>query len=198
MTARLSKPLAALAAASALLAGCVSFGPEVPEQLIGLTPEMTATAGEMARADAGPSFVVLDPDVGQKLDVLRVPVQIDPSSIAYVQDATWVERPARQFRSLLAETIRAKTGRLVIEGDDLEVTGDLFVSGRLLDMGYDVGSQSVVVRYDAVLEGRDGAVRSRRFESRVPGVSATAVSVAPALNRAANDVAQQVADWLVS
>jgi ABC-type uncharacterized transport system auxiliary subunit len=30
----------------------------------------------------------------------------------------------------------------------------------------------------------------------VPGVSATAESIAPALNRAANQVAKEVADWV--
>jgi len=41
-----------------------------------------------------------------------------------------------------------------------------------------------------------GTVSTKRFESVVNGVAADAVQVAPALNQAANEVAQQVADWL--
>ncbi|MEZ5743397.1 MAG: ABC-type transport auxiliary lipoprotein family protein [Sphingomonadaceae bacterium] len=192
-----TKTLAALAP-FALLAGCVSLGGgEPPDQLISLTPAQRAPAGEMGAGKAGEALVVLDPDTDRRLDVLRVPVQIDGSSIAYVKDAVWVEKPARQFRRLLAETMRAKTGQIVIEGSDFEVTGKTIVSGRLLDMGYDAQDQAVIVRYDAVVTDGSGTVRSRRFEARVPGIAAESSQVAPALNSAANDIAQEVADWLV-
>jgi cholesterol transport system auxiliary component len=52
------------------------------------------------------------------------------------------------------------------------------------------------VRYDALREDADGTIRAQRFEAVVPGVSPKVQSVAPALNKAANDVAAQVADWL--
>jgi len=42
----------------------------------------------------------------------------------------------------------------------------------------------------------DGTLSERRFESQVPGVSPSAEAVAPALNKAANDVAKQVAEWV--
>ena len=54
----------------------------------------------------------------------------------------------------------------------------------------------VIVRFDAMLRLPDGTVRTRRFESEVTGVAADATLVGPALNRAANDVAAQVADWV--
>jgi cholesterol transport system auxiliary component len=123
-------------------------------------------------------------------------VQIDDSTIAYLKDATWVERPARQFRRLLAETIRAKGKRIVAESGDASEGGKSILAGRLLDMGYDARSQSVVVRYDALREEPGGQVLSRRFEAIVPGVAPKVEAVAPALNKAANDVASQVADWV--
>lgn len=184
-------PLAALA----LLGGCLSFGGKEPKQLIALTPAATAPAGATAAGRMTEALVVLDPDTDRRIDVLRVPVIVDDATVAYLKDATWVERPARQFRRLLAETIRAKGGRLVVEGDDAEIAGKTKLGGRLLDMGYDARSQSVVVRYDALYEGTDGAVRTKRFEATVPGIAADAKVVGPALNRAANDVATQVADW---
>lgn len=183
-------------AAVLLLGGCLSLGSKPPEQLISLTPDRAAPAGEIGGGTLANAIVVLNPDADQRLDVNRVPVQVDASGVAYLKDAVWVERPARQFRHLLAETIRAGGKRLVLEGDDIEVGARTVLSGRLLDMGYDARSQSVVVRYDALRENPDGSVASRRFESVVPGVSATAAAVAPALNEAANEVAKQVAEWV--
>ena len=63
-------------------------------------------------------------------------------------------------------------------------------------MGFDASSGSVVVRFDAVLQGPDGKVSTKRFENRVSGVAPDAASVGPALNQAANAVAAEVADWV--
>lgn len=179
-----------------LLAGCVRIGPKPPNQLIALTPESVAPAGAVATGARGDALVVLDPDTDRRLDVQRVPVQVDDANIAYLKDAAWVERPARQFRRLLAETIRARGNRLVLEGSDDETGGRVTISGRLLDMGYDSRSGSVVVRFDAMRKDPAGHLEAKRFESVVPGVAPRAEAVSPALNRAANDVARQVADWI--
>lgn len=185
--------------AAALLAGCVSLAPgggKAPNELITLTPESSAPAGNIGSGSLADALVVLDPDTDRRLDVQRVPVQMDDATLAYLQDAVWVERPARQFRRLLAETIRARGNRLVLESSDDETGGRITLSGRLLEMGYDVRISSVVVRFDAVRKHPDGRLEAHRFESVVPGVEPKAVAVAPALNRAANDVARQVSDWV--
>ena len=70
------------------------------------------------------------------------------------------------------------------------------LGGRLVDMGYDAADQAVVVRFEAVRSTRGGAVETRRFESVVPGVPAKPAAIAPALNRAANAVAADVAAWI--
>ena len=180
--------------ATALLAGCINLGGKAPKRLIALTPAAVAPVGSSTSTTAADALVVLDPIAERRLDVQRVPVQIDDANVAYLKDATWVERPARQFRRLVAETIRARGGRLVLEGD-AEGMGKVVLSGRLLDMGYDARSQSVVVRFDAQRE-EGGTIRTRRFEASVPGVAAKAEAVAPALNKAANEVAAQVAEWV--
>jgi cholesterol transport system auxiliary component len=179
-----------------LLSGCLSLGGKTPDQLIRLTPESSAPAGDMLAVPLTEALIVLDPEADRRLDVQRVPVQVDDATIAYLKEATWVERPARQFRRLLAETIRARGNRLVVEAGDTSEGGKTRLGGRLLDMGYDARSQSVIVRFDAMRWEPAGPVTSRRFEATIPGVSPEAQSVAPALNRAANDVARQVADWI--
>lgn len=187
--------LAAFAAAFAL-SGCVSFGKDPPEALLNLTSEATAPAGATTSGTVADALTVMEPDAPQMLDVARVPVQVNESTVAYLKDAVWVEKPARLFGRLLAETIRAKQTRLVIEGPDVRYAAATRLSGQLLAMGYDAPSQSVVVRFDAVLQQPDGAIRTRRFEAEVNGVLPEASEVAPALNEAANRVAAEVADWV--
>ena len=127
---RMMLPILALA-----LSGCISFGGKAPGQLFGLTPAHVAPAGAMASGSLADAIVVLEPQTDQRLAVQRVPVQVDDASIAYLKDAMWVERPARLLRSLLAETIRAKGTRLVIEGSAADTGGKIRLSGRLLEMG---------------------------------------------------------------
>ncbi|MFM5954195.1 MAG: ABC-type transport auxiliary lipoprotein family protein [Novosphingobium sp.] len=187
--------LAALA-----LSACVSLGGgggKSPLSLLTLTPAQFAPAGTTASAAPADVLMVMEPETDQALNVVRVPVQVDDANIAYLKDAAWVEKPARLFRSLLAETLRAKNARLVLEDSQsaVPVVGTR-LSGRLIALGYDARSGSAVVRFDAVRTSPKGEVQTRRFESVVPGIAPRPESVGPALNKAANDVAVQVADWM--
>ena len=185
-------------AACLMLAGCLSLSGKVPDQLFRLTPETSAPVGTQTSGQLTDAIVVLDPEADRSLDVLRIPVRVDTSSIAYLKDASWVEKPARQFRDLLAETIRTETGALVVEGGEYEVAGRLVVGGQLLRMDYDVPTRSVIVRFDAMRGVRGGEIVTKRFESVVKDVEPKAEWVGPALNQAANDVARQIAGWIKS
>ena len=179
-----------------VLAGCVSLSPDPPASLLTLTAARTVPAGAVASGDAATALAVIEPDTDQRLNVVRVPVQTSDSTLAYLKDAIWVEKPARLFQGLLSETIRAGGTRLVVAEGDFGYSAATKLSGRLLDMGYDAASGAVVVLYDAVLMTPDGKVRTQRFESRIPGVEPEAAAVGPALNDAANQVAGQVAAWV--
>jgi cholesterol transport system auxiliary component len=196
MTIRLPGAIAA-ASLALLLSGCLGLGGgKQPTTLIALSPTQAPAAGTGASGKQGDALLVLEPDVDRKLAVLRVPVRVNGSSIAYLADAAWVERPARQFRSLLAETLRASGKRLVLEDDGTANQTAQRIGGRLIDMGYDAAEQAVVVRFEAVRSGPGGMVQTRRFESVVRGVSAKPEAIAPALNRAANAVAADIAAWI--
>lgn len=179
------------------LSGCLGLGGKAPEQLISLAPASSAPAGPATTATMAEAIVVMDPEADRSLDMLRVPVRVNAATIAYLKDVAWVEKPARQFRALLAETLRSKTSRLVVEDGDFDIVGRTLVSGRLLAMGYDAPSQSVIVRMDVQRQDKQGAIVSRRFEAVVPGVAAKAAPVASALGQASNDVAGQVATWVL-
>lgn len=189
--------IAALAGAFAL-SGCLSLGGKVPDQLLTLKPAVSASAGSATSGNFSNAIAVLNPATPRELDVQRIPVQVNDTQIAYLQDATWVEKPARLFREVLSETIRAKSSRLVIGGTDEQYAAATKLTGQLMTMGYDARTQSVVVRFEAVLADPGGNVRTRRFESIIPGIAPRADAVGPAINQAANDVASQVAGWVGS
>jgi cholesterol transport system auxiliary component len=190
-----ARAIAALAAVLAL-SGCHSLGKKPPPQLLNLTAASAAPAGASASGSADNALAVMDIEAPQRIDVARVPVDINGSSVAYLKDAQWVEKPARLFGRLLSETIRARGTRLVVSGTDLEDAAATKLSGTLSAMDYNASIGTATVRFDAVLQGKDGTIRSKRFESSVSGVVAQAVPVGAALNQAANQVAAQVADWV--
>ncbi|MEL6709794.1 MAG: ABC transporter [Pseudomonadota bacterium] len=185
------------------LSGCVSLGVEVPESLLTLSSEATAPVGSSAEAggeDMAGAIAVLTPEVPAKLDVLRVPVNVSATEIAYLEDAIWIDKPARLFRRVVGETLRARAGDkapLVLDSDDTPLRAGTFLRGTLIELGYDAPSGEVVVRYDAVRSDSLGGAVTRRFEAREGGVVAEAGSVGPALNRAVNQVAGEVADWIM-
>lgn len=179
------------------LAGCLSLGPKVPDQLINFTAREVATPGKSSAGAVTDAIFVFEPEVEDRLDVNRLPVQIDATSVAYLKDATYVDRPARLFQHLVAETLRARHGGLVVEGDDPGIKVRTRLYGRLVEAGYDARTSSVVFTYDAVAVGPDGTMRQRRFGSTIPGITAEVAAVAPAMNEAANNVAGEVSGWLI-
>ena len=178
------------------LAGCISLGGEPPASLLTLSPEARAPAGPSISGTQQPVIAVLSFDAPAKLDVLRVPVAVSDTELAYLEEAFWVEKPARLFRRLVGETIRARGGAMVVDGDSTATLANVTVRGTLIDMGYEAQTSEAVVRFDAVRVDKDGTVTTRRFEAREGGVTADTRAVGAALNAAANKVASEVADWV--
>ncbi len=186
---------AILLAAPLLLAGCISIGEDPPPVLLTLTPEAQLGTGAGPAGAATSALTVMRPEVPGSLSVTRVPVQVDASTIAYLQDAVWVERPAKLFQNLLVTTIRQRTGRLVLDDVESRSGTDVTLRGTLREFGYDVRTGAAVVTYDAIRES-GGQLQTKRFSASVAGVPAEATPVGEALNDAANQVAAQVADWM--
>jgi len=179
------------------LVACVSFGEDPPSTLMTLTSEATQPVGTTRIARDGAAVSVLPPSVPQALNVLRVPVQTGSTGLAYLKNAQWVEPPNRLFRNLLAETIGARTGRPILDIRAYSLAPGIRLGGRLPQFGLDATRAEVVVQYDASLaRGGTAPLENRRFEARVPVAHEDAATVAAALNRAANQVAIEVADWI--
>ncbi len=191
------RSLPLLAALPALaLAGCISLGPKTPAELLRLTPVQTAPADTGEAVAAGRAVTVVYPVVPMELSAVRVPVRSGQTTLAYVKDATWADTPAHLFRDLLAETIRARTDRPVLDPRDYHLAPGLRLTGRIQQFGLDADSSQVAMIYDATLQYPDGRIQTRRFSATAPASAATSAGVAPALNTVANQVAAQVADWV--
>jgi cholesterol transport system auxiliary component len=181
---------------AATVAGCVSLGSDPPPQLLTLTADQQAASGNQVASNIADAIVVEIPNAQHSIDTTRVPVQINDSSIAYVEEAVWADKPAHLFQSVLSETIAAQTGRLVLNQIDSGGQRGMILSGDLLKFGYDAGLQSVVVCYDAILRMPGQPLRKQRFEAEQSVFKVEATEVGAALNIAANKVANDVAVWV--
>ena len=178
-----------------MLGACVSFGGKAPVSMLVLTADNVVAAGAARTAAVTDALVIQIPQVPRKLDNNRVPVQSDASSIAYLKDAFWADKPARLMQMLLVETVSAKSGNLVLNEVDAGGKATRYLSGSLLEFGIDATTNEAVVVYDMVKIIRGSATEKRRFEARRPVNAIAPAPAGAALNAAANDVASQIADW---
>lgn len=186
--------------AAVSLSSCVSLGGKTPPFLLTLDAAAAPVAGEARTASEAATLTILIPTAPQKLRTVRIPVQQDNASIAYVKDAQWVEAPPRLFQRLVSETVAARTSRVVLdEGQYLTAPGDQ-LAGQLMEFGVDAATNEAVVVYQAMLVNTGGkSVTQRRFEAREPiGSKVEAKPVGEALTAAANKVAVDIAGWLGS
>ena len=178
------------------LGGLLGGGGKPPTTLYTLTAEAPDPGAVARTAAAGQAVTIETPIVAKELATVRVPVQLTPTDVQYVTNLTWVDTPDRLFQNLLAETVRRTTNRVVLSPGQTTLDPGMVVTGQLQRFGYDASTAQVIVTYDASLSSADGAqVQTRRFTTSVPS-DGSGPSVAPALNRAANQVALDVAKWI--
>lgn len=178
-----------------LLGGCVSFGGKPPPTLLTVGSEARIAPGTLSRGGTG-TVTIIEPDVPKVLNTVRVAVRSGDTSFAYVPKAVWADTPRNLFRALLAETVAARNGVLVLDPGQFSADPGRRLSGDLVEFGIDATTKKAVVTFDASLTGKDGLITKRRFSASAPVSDIDADSVAPAIGSAANIVAAQVADWL--
>jgi ABC-type uncharacterized transport system, auxiliary component len=178
---------------SSVLGGGSSKGPVTLQTLTSEAPDPGAI---VRNAAAGQAITIATPSASKELRTVRVPVQLTPNDVQYVSNFQWIDTPDRLFQHLLEETIRRTTNRVVLNPQQSSMDPGLVVSGELERFGYDASTGQVIVTYDASLSAGN-RVETRRFTASAPA-DGTGGSVGPALNRAANQVAQDVAKWIGS
>lgn len=182
-------------AAMAGLGGCLGGG-KAPSELLTLTATQAVPAGTARTATPGESLAVLTPSTPRAINTRRVPVYVNDITIEYLVGATWVEEPQELFRRLVAETVAARTGRLVLDPLNFSEDAGMTLSGSLIRFGFDPTRMEAVVVYEAALAQGSRPLRTQRFEGRVPVAAQDAATITPALNEAANKVAGEVAAWV--
>jgi len=182
--------------AACSVGGLLGGGAKPPVTLVTLTPEAAEPAQLARSAAAGQAVTIQTPTVPKELSAVRVPVQVSATDVQYVANLTLVDTPDRLFQALLQETVRRTTNRVVLDPNQTGLDPGLTVNGQLQRFGYDASTGQVVVTYDGSLSAGGGArVETRRFTATAPA-DGTAATVGPALNRAANQVALDVAKWI--
>lgn len=183
--------------ATGMLGGCISLTAKPPASLLMLSSEAGVAVNETRSTASSPSITIEVPSVPAALASQRIPVQTGETSIAYVKGALWSEPPARLFARVIADTVAAKTGRIVLTPAQSLLDPGARLSGELRHFGLDSASGDAVVTFDATLIRADSkAFEKRRFQARESVGSVAPENVGAALNRAANRIAGQVADWV--
>jgi len=191
------KRLAMVSGVSLFLTGCVSLGSaEAPPSLLTLTADTSVSAGTLRSGKRTDALVILLPETPRKLNTARIPVQVSSSSIAYLKDAVWADKPAKLWQELLAETIAARTNRLILNNIDAGGKEKSQLSGILIEFGIDAASNEAVIVYDAVKHRDSQSVEKKRFEIRKSVYAIEAAAAGEVLNEAANELAKEVSDWV--
>lgn len=180
-------------ASALVLSGCFG-GAKAPKSLLDLTPTRTRAAAAENTVPTSEAVVVALPTVPEELTANRIPVR-QGGQITYLKDAQWVDTPATLFSRLVTETVAA-SGRVVLDAGETAFQAGTVLTGHLQSFGVDGDRREAVVIYDAALATKESQVRTRRFEARVQLSTIEAATVAPALNQAANQVAEELAAWL--
>lgn len=179
------------------LGACITLVGKPPEMLLTLSSSTAPEVGSTLDSKTAKTITLQVPVVPAAIAGPRVPVMTGSTSIAYVKGAVWSEPPARLFARLLADTVAAKTGRVVLSNQQSFADPGARLSGELRTFGIDADHSQAVVAFEGTLV-RDGqkTFEKRRFEAREPVGAITPEGAGAALNRAANRVAADVADWV--
>jgi cholesterol transport system auxiliary component len=192
------RPTISPVAVAALLAlgGCVSFGGKAPKTLMTLTTSAAVPTETVRQASDDNTVLILTPTATAAVATVRIPVYDGATMLSYVADGAWNEPPARAIQRLLSETVTARTAKVVLDPRQFGASPAMRLSGQLQRFGIDPGAMQAVVIFDAQLSRAAGKVETRRFVAKSPVATIDAPQSGAALNRAANDVAAQVADWV--
>jgi cholesterol transport system auxiliary component len=193
---RVLAPLALIATLGGCSISSLLGAGKPPATLMTLTPE-AADPGQMTRsASAAQAVTIAVPIIAKELRTTRVPAQVDANNVQYLTNLQWVDTPDRLFQALVAETVRRTTARVVLDGRQAALDPGLLVNGQLQRFGYDAQTGQVTVQFDGALSTEGGSrVETRRFTASQPA-DGTPATVGPALNRAANQVATDIARWI--
>lgn len=189
-----------------LLAGCtslLSLGPDTSKQrVITLSAE-----GERIALPPGDALLVAAPDTPAHISGLAVAVQPTPTSVSYLGDMRWSDRPARLFAQLLADRLDGGAQRTVLSGRQVDFPAAFRLVGQLKSFSIvpvrgnaGVTGYTATVVYHAMIIGMpaDKLIAQGQCSGDEAAASLAAPAVGIAFNRAANACVTALGPWLRS
>ena len=123
-----------------------------------------------------------------------------PATRGHYQFAYWSESPAQRLSWMLRQRLEAAGVFDTVIHLGAGVVGDYLLNTRLIDFYHDAATPpgAALLLLDAELVRRDTAVlvEHRIFVAQVPAASFDAEGAADALGRAANQVIDEIVNWL--
>ncbi|WP_404297249.1 ABC-type transport auxiliary lipoprotein family protein [Halomonas sp.] len=193
----------ALLALAGMLSACTLLPEREPDRLY-LLP-----ATSLAPVDGPPLAVRLRVDTPQASALLsgaRILVMPAPNRLQAYAGARWSDRIPLLLRDRLVEGLRDR-GRLSAQDDNSPLGADVALVSDLrafqsvyqpgIEPGIEPGLPVVEIRLDATLvdETQRQRLAERRFETREPTTGTDVQQVVEAFGRAADTLAQEVAEW---
>ncbi len=186
-----------LAAMAGLATGCVSVLPEprAPTALLEL-PDSRATAPSGALSV---DVVVYPPDSNRAFAGINIPVRSE-HELVFLADMRWADAAPRLLQGAVVNSLSKASGEGQAATAELATRGDFDLRWRIIDMSVtrNDGPVDVVVEASVVNTLSRRIVAQDRLSARRQPESGSAQARAAALALAAQDVADQVADFVVT
>lgn len=181
------------------LAGCAALpGPaKAPTHYVLTDP------GPVARAARTLPGVLLlrEMDASAFYQEPRLAYSRTPGTRANYEFAYWAELPGKRLTWLLRQRLEASGTYATVAPLSGGVIGDYQLNTRLIDFYHDAATEpgAVLLLVEAELVRRDrGLLVGRRiFVAQMPAASYDAAGAADAMSRAANQVIDEIAVWLL-
>ena len=183
-----------------LLAGCgplVKIGESGPAPL-----RFTLAAEAVDQTPVNlPMLRVEDLETPAELGVNRLAVRVGTQEVRYLGGAIWTDKPARLLRALIAERLRGASSNAIVGPGQMDLAPSWKLSGRLIAFQAQAGSgpaDRVEIATEMMLLRGPSLIASRRFSASAPAISDRPADLAAASNKAANQVAGEIAAWVIA
>lgn len=186
-------------AALSLLAGCGALpGPGQP-----VTHYVLTDPGPVIRARQTHPGVLLirEMDASAFYQESRLAYSRVPGTRAHYEFARWAELPGKRIAWLLRQRLEAAAAFATVAPLAGGVVGEYQLNTRLMDFYHEAaetpGTVLLLVEAELVRRGRGELVARQIFVAQIPAASHDAAGAAEAMNRAANQVIDEITLWLV-
>ena len=186
------------AAMVAMLAGCISFGPQEPQRYYVLQAPSMKTGTAAARRNA--TLLLTPTTVSGFYDTQEIVYSRAPGTRAYYQLHAWTERPGPRVTELLLTRLDHAASFRDVAMAVSAVRGDWVLDTHLTEFYHDATQAPGNVRVTLVAELTDPAGRKllarRTFTRTVPVTTYDAPGAVDAFGRAVTVLLDEVAAWV--